>query len=162
MLTPALFYLHFIRQKKTEENNLALIICINAIPYNFGGQNFWRTRFFGGQNFRHQVEILAVLSDEIFFIAFLFPHTIHKKNMFWHDISINLTCFRFQRTEYFGGQNFRRTKPFGGQNFRQQVRFLAVLSTDKVIQFLLNHISTLFLWFYLNDLHEGCIHLNKG
>ena len=28
------------------------------------GQNFRRTTFFGGQNFRHQVEILAVLSDE--------------------------------------------------------------------------------------------------
>ena len=55
---------------------------------------------------------------------------------------INLTCFEFQWTKYFGGQNFRRTKIFGGQNFRQQVRFSAVLSaeilSDKVCSIVLN------------------------
>ena len=50
--------------------------------------------------------------------------------MFEHEICINLTYFRFQRTKYFGGQNIRRTKLFSGQNFRQQVRFSAVLSAE--------------------------------
>ena len=28
--------------------------------------NFWRTKFFGGQNFRHQVKVSAILSAEKF------------------------------------------------------------------------------------------------
>ena len=39
--------------------------------------------------------------------------------MFEHEICINLTCFRFQRTKYFCGQNFW-----------QQVRFSAVFSAE--------------------------------
>ena len=42
---------------------------------NFGGQNFRWTKFFGGLNFRHQVQISAVLSDGIF-IGFLFMFDI--------------------------------------------------------------------------------------
>ena len=71
------------------------------------GQNFRRTKFSApSRNF-------ATKFRRNFFISFLFPHTIHMKNMLFdmlYDICINLTCFRFQGTKYFGGQNFRRTK----------------------------------------------------
>ena len=36
------------------------------IGQKFGGHNFRRTKIFGGQNFRHQIEISAVLSAELF------------------------------------------------------------------------------------------------
>ena len=38
--------------------------------------------------------------------------------MFEHENCIDLTLFRFQRTKYFGGQNFPRTKIFGRKKFR--------------------------------------------
>ena len=49
-----------------------------GIPYR---TKFRRTKFSADKNFRHQVEFSAVLS-RIFFIIFLFSHTIHNKNMF--------------------------------------------------------------------------------
>ena len=94
------------------------------IGQNFGEQDFRRTKFSApSRNFGSFVQL-------IFFIGFLFTHTIHKQNMFKHEICINSTCSRFQLTKYFGRQNIRRTKLFGGQNFRQQVRFSAVLSAE--------------------------------
>ena len=72
---------------------------------NFGGQNFRRTKFLGGQNFRHQVEFPQFCPTKFF------PHTNHNKICFNMMICINQTCFRFQRTKYFGGQNFRQFCP---------------------------------------------------
>ena len=46
------------------------------------GQNFRRTKFFGGQNFRHQVEISAVLSDEMFSSVSYFPTQFTRKICF--------------------------------------------------------------------------------
>ena len=44
----------------------------NLMHYLFG-QNF------GGQNFRHQVEISAVLSDEIFYRLLISPYNSQEK-----------------------------------------------------------------------------------
>ena len=55
---------------------------VYLIGQNFGGQNFRRTKFFGGQYFRHQVEISAVLSDEIFSSVSYFLYTLQEKNVF--------------------------------------------------------------------------------
>ena len=87
------------------------------IPYR---TKFRRTEFFGGQNFRHQVEISAVSSDEMFSSDSYFPIQFKRKICFKHEICINLTCFRFQRTKYFGGQKFSADKIFGSKSdFRQ-------------------------------------------
>ena len=39
---------------------------VYLIGQNIGGQRFQRTKFFGEQNFRRQLEISAVLSEENF------------------------------------------------------------------------------------------------
>ena len=36
------------------------------IRQKFGGHNFRRTKIFGGQNFRHQIKISAIMSAEFF------------------------------------------------------------------------------------------------
>ena len=56
-----------------------------------------------------------------FFLRFFISPYNSQEKFFLHENCINLTCFRFQRTKYFGGQNFR-----------QQVRFLAVLSAENL------------------------------
>ena len=89
---------------------------IIIIPYR---TKFRRTKFSADKIFRRTKFSAASRNfgsfvQRNFFTGFLFSHTIHKKNKSEHEICINLTCFRFQRTEYFGRQNFLRTKFFGG------------------------------------------------
>ena len=68
---------------------------------------FWRTKFIGGQNFRHQVEIGSFVRRN-FFISFLFPPYNSQENMFEHEICIHLTCFRFHWTKFSADKNFRK------------------------------------------------------
>ena len=66
------------------------------IPYR---TKFSAEKFFFGQNFRHQVEISAVLSDEIFH-GFLIPHTM------------NMRFILIRKLLDSGGQNFSVDKTF--------------------------------------------------
>jgi hypothetical protein len=55
------------------------------------------------------------------FHRFLISHTLYKKNMFQHhEFYINLTCFEFQLTKDFGGQNFSADKIFGSKSYFRQ------------------------------------------
>ena len=62
-----LFYSFFSRPRWQNRS------VFNLIRQNLGGQDFRRTKIFGGQNFRNQVEISAVLTDEIFLSVSYFP-----------------------------------------------------------------------------------------
>ena len=77
------------------------------VPYR---TKFRLTKFFGGQNFRYQVEISAVLSDEIFSSVSNFPKQFTRK------ICFNMKFVLIWHVLYFSGlnisadKNFRRTK----------------------------------------------------
>ena len=78
-MTPVLPHLH--------ERCHGKVVYVAEIPYR---TKFRRKKFSAEKIFRH-----TKFSEPSrnFSIAFLFPHTIHKKNMFQHEICINLTCF---------------------------------------------------------------------
>ena len=84
-------------QKRTRNQYIVSAVLYYILFFGkiFGGQNFS-----AGQNFRHQVEISAVLS-EIFNQFPISPYNLQEK--YFNMSCIYLTCFRFQRTKYFGG-----------------------------------------------------------
>ena len=108
------------------------------IGQNSGGQNFRRRKFFGRQNFRHQVEIRQLFPTKFFHRFLISPYNWQEKYVWTRDL-IYLTCFRFQRTKFFGGQNFLADKIFGSKSdFRQfsppkisPIRYTGVLKYKK-------------------------------
>ena len=105
---------------------------------------------FGRQNFRHPVELLAVLSNEFFSSVSYFPIQFTIK------ICFNMSFVLIWSVLDFSGQNFRRTKLFDGQNIRQQVRFSAVLSTEVFMVFCANKVNqTYFKDTKVFRFHEG-------
>ena len=72
------------------------------IPYRtkFGGQHFWRTTFFGGQNFRHQGKI----STKFLHWFLISPHSSQEKYVFnmrfvliWHVLDVYGNILMAQR-----------------------------------------------------------------
>ena len=68
-------YSHNFCGNRLLTQNVWFNFLIFRMPYQakFRWTKFRRTKYFGGQLFRHLLEISAVLSDEKFFIGLLFP-----------------------------------------------------------------------------------------
>ena len=106
--------MHFIKMMKKIELFARTTSHVAKTKYligqKFGGHNFRRTKIFGGQNFRHQIEISAVLSAEFF---------SQNKRLLTRNLSLQrdfTMCYNF--SDVFQ-KHFRRTKISADKNFRR-------------------------------------------
>ena len=127
---------------KTLWNNVNFTFCwflhkctyirkIYLIGQKFVRKNFRRTKYFVGQNFRHQGEISTLMSN--FCLTFLLKHwtKFSTNKIFDTKPKFRQFCPIFAWLLYQNsGQNFGRTKVFVGQNFRHQAKISTFLSDE--------------------------------
>ena len=104
---------------------------------------FRRTKLFGGQNFRHQVEISAVLLyDEVFSSVSYFAI------QFTWKICVNIRFVLIWHVLDFSGQNISADKIFGAQNCRKSDKNFArkILSAENqnMSNWYKTHVKTYF------------------
>ena len=117
------------------------------IGQKFGGQKIRRTKFFGGQNFRHQLEISAILSKTVLTrnLCFCFLRCQNKDRQ-CTETHIMIGGQKISADKNFGGQNFSADKIFGAKpNFRQfcPPNFCPI----RYIIFFVNNFLSYISWF---------------